>query len=416
MSATHRMKVLISAFAILLLSGLARSDAASPATDAAPAKNPGATTRLLLHAARVFDGNELRLDAAVLIAGREIVAVGAPRDLRDRADVEMELGDATILPGFIDLHTHIAFRKVPREVVLRHGITTARDVGGPLLPPSGGDGQLRLLTAGPILTIAGGYPISVFGKGYIAEPVGSPEEAKRAVQKLVEGGAVVIKIALEPGGEPGAPWSMGHHHGGAHPPWPMASREIVSAIVVEAHRLGKRVTAHLGESQGAAIALASGVDEWAHVPCAKIDESLLQDAARQKVKIVTTLDTMSHCDGIRANAMELAKLGVTFLYGAEIAHPDVPWGIDAQELQLMHHLTGLSALELFHTTTAKAGEELGMAPLGTLSPGAPADVIAVRGNPIENFKLLEYPALVISGGRTVVNEFSGQIERRASSK
>jgi imidazolonepropionase-like amidohydrolase len=65
----------------------------------------------------------------------------------------------------------------------------------------------------------------------------------------------------------------------------------------------------------------------------------------------------------------------------------------------------MSPLELFRTATSKAGEHLGLAPLGTLTRGAPADIIAVRGNPFENFKPLEYPDLVISGGRVVVNKF-----------
>jgi imidazolonepropionase-like amidohydrolase len=299
----------------------------------------------------------------------------------------------------------VALRKIPRDTILRHGITTVRDVGGPLLPPSGGDGHLRLLTAGPIITMPGGYPISVFGKGWIAEPVQSAEEARQLVRKLVEGGAVVIKIALEPGGEPGAPWTMMSPKGAAPPPWPIASLEIVNAIVAEAHRLGKHVTAHIAESQGVALALKAGVDEWAHVPCLEVGEDLLRQAVRQGVKVVTTLDTLSHCSGAQANAESLARLGADFLYGAEIAHMEIPWGIDAQELHLMGHLTGMSPLDLFRTATAKAGAYLGLAPLGTLSPGAPADIVAVRGDPFKNFKLLEYPDLVISGGRFVVNNF-----------
>ncbi len=360
--------------------------------------------RLLVTAARLFDGSELHADAGVLLAGSQIAAVGPARELRGRGTPEMALGDATILPGFIELHAHVAFRRVSRETVLRHGVTTVRDVGGPLLAPSGGTGELRLLTAGPILTVPGGYPVSVFGKGFIAVPVESADEARALVRKLVEGGAVVIKIALEPGGEPGAPWTTGHHAGaGEH--WPMISLEIASAIVAEAHRLGKPVAAHVGEGQGAAIALAAGVDEWAHIPCAEVAAEILQQAVSRGVAIVTTLDTMSHCPGIRSNTARLAALGATFLYGAEIAHPDVPWGIDAQELALMHHLAGLSALDVLRAATSKAGEHLGLAPLGTLKPGAPADIIAVRGDPVENFKLLEYPDLVVSGGRLVVNQF-----------
>ncbi len=361
-------------------------------------------TALLIRAARVFDGADLHSDAAVLISGGEILAVGSAQDLRARATREMDLGDATLTPGFIELHAHVAFGKVSREIVLRHGVTTARDVGGPLLAPSGGRGALRLLTAGPIITVQNGYPISVFGKGYIAETAQTVEAAQQLVRKLVDGGAVVIKIALEPGGEPGAPWSMGHH-GGASPPWPMSTLDVVSAIVAEAHRLGKRVTAHLGESRGAALALAAGVDEWAHVPCAEISDELIAQAVRQKVKIVTTLDAMSHCPGVYSNAARLAKQGAAFLYGAEIAHVDIPWGIDGQELKLMRHMAGMSDLDVLRAATAQAGEELGMAPLGTLSPGAPADIIAVRGDALQNLKLLEYPALVMSGGEIVVNDF-----------
>lgn len=360
--------------------------------------------RLLISAARVFDGKEIRNDVAVLVGGRNIIGVGSRDELRGQADIQMDLGDSTILPGFIELHAHIALRKIPRDIVLRHGVTTARDVGGPLLPPSGGVGELRLLTAGPIITVQGGYPISVFGRGYIAETVQSAEEARLLVRKLVEGGAAAIKIALEPGGESGAPWTFGHH-ASAQPPWPMSSLEVVSAIVGEAHRLGKLVTAHIGENQGAALALAAGVDEWAHVPCSEIEQDLLRQAVRQEVKMVTTLDAMSHCSGVSANAARLAKLGATFLYGAEIAHTDIPWGIDAQELRLMRHFAGMSVLDVFRAATSEAGVEIGMAPLGTLSPGAPADIIAVRGNPFEDLKHMEYPDLVISGGRIVADQF-----------
>ncbi len=152
----------------------------------------------------------------------------------------------------------------------------------------------------------------------------------------------------------------------------------------EAHSLlGKGVAAHVAEPQGVELALAAGVDEWVHVPCLEISEDLLQQAVAQGVKIVTTIDTLSHCPGIHANTHKLVHLGAEFLYGAEITHTEVPRGIDAQELHLMLHLTGMSPLELFRTATSEAGEHLGLAPLGTLPPGALADLIAVRSNPFE---------------------------------
>ena len=120
-------------------------------------------------------------------------------------------------------------------------------------------------------------PATVFGKGFVAEAVGSDEEAKTIVRKLVAGGASSIKIALEPGGEPGAPWSNAHE-GASSPPWPMMSKNIVKSIVNEAHDLGKIVTAHISDNFGAEISIEAGVDEWAHIPCLEIDETTLRQA------------------------------------------------------------------------------------------------------------------------------------------
>jgi imidazolonepropionase-like amidohydrolase len=359
--------------------------------------------RLLLRAARVFDGKQIIDEAEVLLVDNRIAAVGKQHRLNSQGAKIIELGDSTLLPGLIDLHTHIDFQKVNKNSVLEHGVTTARDVGGALLPLSGGDGQLRLFTAGAILTAVNGYPIPVFGKTDIAQEIATPEQARAAVREHINGGAAVIKVALDSGEESGAPWTA--HPASLPAPWPLLSLEILQAITDEAHKGGKRVSAHLAENKGVALALDAGVDEWAHLPCEPIADELLQRAVAQKVIIISTLDVLSHCSGLHQNAHRLAHLGASFLYGAEIAHTDIPWGIDAQELMLMQHLLGLSPIEVLHTATAKAGEYLGLAPLGTLSANAPADIIAVRGNPLKNFKLLEYPDLVLSGGKIVVNHY-----------
>ena len=71
----------------------------------------------------------------------------------------------------------------------------------------------------------------------------------------------------------------------------------------------------------------------------------------------------------------------------------------------MMQLAKLSSLEVLHTATAKAGQHLNIPLLGTLQNGAPADLIAVKGDAMHNFKPLEYPDLVISGGKIIVNHF-----------
>lgn len=376
----------------------------------------------VLAAARVFDGFNLLENAAVLF-GSKIIQVGERDQFNAVCDNKVDLGDATILPGLIESHAHITFQNIPHETVLKHGITTARDTGGPLLKPMGGNGKLRLLSAGPIIQAVDGYPLNIFGGGdggydKIGIHVASTTEAEQVVTDLVAGGATAIKIALEPGGETGAPW-MQPHDGHAPPatPWPLLSQDITNVIVAKAHALGKRVIVHASENTGFEQALDAGVDEFAHIPCAEISESLLQRAVDQGITFVTTIDTLSSCvdtatqKGIHSNTTSLANKGAKFIYGSEIGHDNVPWGINGEEFHMMLHLTSgeeidfMDVLNVFKAATSEAGKNLGFPLLGTLLKDAPADIIAVRGNPFERFKLLEYPDMVISGGRTIVDYF-----------
>lgn len=380
----------------------------------------------LLTAARVFDGtNPPQQNMAVLIEGNKIKQVAALDKLTALCNNRINFGDATILPGFIESHAHITFQNVRKDKVLRHGITTVQDTGGPLLPIQGGQGSLRLLSVGPILQASGGYPLNIFGGTSGFDKIGyelkTAAEAEQAVQHLVSGGATAIKIALEPGGETGAPWMQPH---GDAPvpatPWPMLSLDITKAIVNKAHALGKRVIAHVGENTGFERALDAKVDELAHMPCAEIKEALLQRAVTQGVTFVSTIDTLSSCvdttthKGIHSNTMSLAAKGAKLIYGSEVAHDNVPWGINGEELHMLLHLgSGASidftdVMNVMQSATSKAGARLGVPGLGTLAAEAPADIIAVQGNPFEKFKLLEYPDFVMSGGRIVVNEFKYQ--------
>jgi imidazolonepropionase-like amidohydrolase len=369
------------------------------------------TDTILLHAARVFDGNTIKMNTSVLVENGKIARIGSRESFPSGTAKEIDLGDAMLLPGFIELHAHLSYQHIPTDIVLKHGITTVRDVGGPIHQPYGGDGSLRVLTSGPIITAPGGYPIPSLGETDIAKAVATVEEAREAVRNLVANGAVVIKVALEPGGESGAPWSTAHGHGHVssyhantvlHRPWPLLSEETLKAVTDEAHKLGRKVTAHIGEAKGAELAVNAHVDEWAHVPCMAIPRTLLKKAVEQQVKIVTTIDALSQCPGAMHNVQALAELGADFLYGAEIAHPDIPWGIDAQELMAMVNMAHLQPIDALKAATSKAGRQLDIPLLGSLQPEAPADIIAVPGDPTHNLKILEYPILVISGGKIVL--------------
>src|SRR6266487_5149674 len=106
--------------------------------------------RYVISADRVFDGTRVLEDHAVTVWGDRIAAVAPADRLPGQGEVIRFAG--TLLPGFIDLHGHPLLGQVPPETMLRHGITTIRDTGGPLVAPSGCDGRLRVLAAGPILT------------------------------------------------------------------------------------------------------------------------------------------------------------------------------------------------------------------------------------------------------------------------
>lgn len=375
-------------------------------------------TSWLILADRVFDGSVLHTKQAVLIKAGTIQALGPQTQFTDANIPRLDLGDATLLPGLIELHAHINYRKVATQTVLRHGITTARDLGGPVFAPKGGDGRLRQLTSGPLLTAPGGYPIPTMGSENLAIPIGSAVEAQQVVQALAKQGATVIKVALEPGGEVGAPWAQSHHdrpaeddhagktHAATKPTWPILSLETLTVIVNEAHSQQLEVIAHIGDARGAALALDAGVDQWAHVPCSVLPDELLAKAARQNVKIITTSDTLDRCAGVVPNMLTLAGFGADFYYGSEIAHGDVPWGINSQELTNLVSYARMSPLQALNAATAKAGQLLGIPMLGTLQAGAPADLIAVPGNPLHRLKLLENPDLVVSGGAVVVNLFN----------
>jgi Amidohydrolase family len=421
----------------LMLASLALAGTATGASAAEPPCR-------LLTAARVFDGiNPPQANMSVLVVGNKVKQIGTFAQLKNQCPTRINLGDSTILPGFIESHAHVTFQNVRKQNVLEHGITTVQDTGGPLLAPQGGNGALRLLSAGPIIQAAAGtdpgaadpaatgYPLNIFAPGdlvggtnKIAIAVSSQAQAEAVVDQLVAGGASAIKISLEPGGEDGAPWMQPHNHGDVVPatPWPMLPLETVEAIVARAHLHGKRVIAHVGEPVGFERAVIGLVDELAHMPCAPIPEELIHEAIDSGITFVTTMDTLSSCHlGIHENThvlshhmdpdpLEPGNLP-KIIYGSEIGHDNVPWGINGEEMHLMlHNLSGAAidfndVMNVFRSATSQAGERMGIPGLGTLNVNAPADIIAVKGNPFERFKILEYPDMVISGGKMIVNKY-----------
>jgi len=341
---------------------------------------------LLITAGRVFDGNRLIRDGAILIRDREVAAVGETDQLDAQAKRTIELGaNATVVPGFVDLHIH-----APDEValvLLSSGVTTVRDLGAPIadLLVDNDSSALRILRAGPIFTAPGGYPIpehGLWGRA-IALQVDGGSQARAAVRRVARAGASVIKIAVERGD-------------GSYPLLTVAE---IRAIVDEAHARDLRVTAHVTAPDDTRLALAGGVDELAHMPCAWAAPRLMREIARRRIPIVGTLYVQEdiRCTAWRANARTFVRAGGTLLYGSDFASPGTPARIHLDELRLMRE-AGMTPQTIIRAATSLAGRQTGIANLGSLVPGAPADFVGVRGNPFEDLQSLEQPQLVVAAG------------------
>jgi imidazolonepropionase-like amidohydrolase len=325
----------------------------------------------------VFDGVRLVPGNAVLVRGGRVAAIGGWTALRPLATRTRRFPGATILPGFVDLHVHI-----DPSYGVRGGVTTVRNLGEPLTSlPHRPDvpGRQRERSAGPIVSVPGGYPSIWWGDGFELD-VG-PQSPEQVVATLAGRHADVVKIALEPG--PGT--------------WPMLSAEQVRALVAAAHTRGLRVTAHVQGRRGLEVAIAGGVDELAHMPCEDRLAEELRDLAQRDVPIVATLRVQTaRCAWRVANTRAFAQAGGTVLYGSDYGVPGVPLGIDDGELRLLRQALGDNRAVLVAATSA-AGARIGGG-IGRLAPGGPADLFVVRGNPLANLNALADVALVLVGG------------------
>ena len=338
---------------------------------------------LIVTADRVFDGRNVIGHGIVVLRGNRVVAVGRQSDISATAPKRIALGNATALPGFVDLHVHLlgeGQRLAP--------VTTVRDVGAQeegLSLVRSRRGEPRVFYAGPLLTVPGGYPTQFFG-GRIAGVVHNVAEARAVVRRLAREGATVIKVAVE--------W-------GPDGDWPVLSPTQLAAIVNQAHALGLPVTAHTSSMAAARRAFEAGVDELAHMPCRGEDPTLMRDLVARGVEIVGTLDVRQGRCPVVAYSRAFVRAGGALLYGSDYGNPGISTGLDVNELRLMVR-AGLSTREALTNATARAGEQLGVEKLGTLTVGAPADVVGADGNPFVDLGRLGIPSLLVVRGVLVV--------------
>ena len=432
-----RIRRIINGLVTMLLVALpAIAAAAAAVSDARPT---------VITAAAMIDGTGAapRAAVAVVVQGGRIVAIRDRDSPQLPADAQrIDLGDATLLPGLIDTHTHIflqgevpaeggydaqllmqplAFRVVRATVAARRaldqGFTTLRDVE----TEGAGYGDVGIKQAidagiipGPHLHVAtvsisstGGYQL----EGYAPElvlPKGSqlidgPVEARKAAREQLDKGADWIKVYM------------------THRSWvdregrlvsqPTLTLEELRAIVDETHGWGRKVACHAYNGIGLQRALDGGCDSIEHG--LEISDAQIAQMVRQGTWYVPTLavyykdwDPPDTASGRRdrkrtevhgVSFRKALKAGVHIAFGTDMG--GISWSEPIAQEFAREVEFGMTPMQAIQSATGQAAQLLDMAgQIGVIAPGAQADLMAVRGDPLADVAALENVVFVMKGG------------------
>ncbi|WP_405164796.1 amidohydrolase family protein [Nocardia sp. NBC_01499] len=386
----------------------------------------------LIRQAAVFDGTRLLSRRDVLISDAEIVAVGS--DLPVPADATVIDGTGrTLLPGLIDAHTHTTSVGQLRQALV-FGVTTELCMGGDaatsrrvraVAQTRDDVADLRIATVGA--TAPGGHPGQLVEIGLLAPfpTVAGPEYADAFVAQRIAEGADHLKIFIEDG------TVIGHA-------MPTLSSETIIALVEAAHARGLRTAAHTWTRSAAQQAIACGVDVLAHAPSdGHSDQELVEAAAAAGKFVVPTMTTLagmsltpvefelaedprlrpyadpdwlSALEHVRTTepaqrvgpiavqamhgadaAVRMFRLGVPLLVGTDATggadHPTTHGISYHGELALLVR-AGLTPAQALTAATSTAATAFALEDRGRIAQGLRADLLLVRGNPVEDITAL----------------------------
>ena len=330
-------------------------------------------------------------DAAVTIDRGRIIAVdSAPTPTEET----VSLPEATLMPGFIDAHVHIGLAD-PLQI-LRGGVTTARDLAWPPgkiwpLVARAADPAFkgpRLLAAGQMLTVAGGYPLlapwAPVGTG---RAVDGRDDAARAVAEQAAAGASVIKVALNTAAGP----TLG--------------ADDLAAVVRAAHGRGLPVSGHVTGLGELTKALDAGLDELAHMLMSneRIPTAVIARMVDHGMVVVPTLSCRFGGDQDTAieNLHRFVDKGGRVVYGTDLGNEGPAPGIDRREVEAMVGAE-MSGRQIIASATIDSARWLKLHDTGVIAPGANADLVAVAGDPLATPAALTDVVGVWRGGRRIV--------------
>ena len=410
---------------------------------------------VVLKAARLFDGKSKALvqNGVVIVQGNKIVDAGSNLPAPPDAQV-INLGDATLSPGFMDGHTHLTLdfsgnynerrlREIDENVsehaiaatryaraTVEAGFTTVRDLGSRFVGSKEFvDVALRNsinkgVIVGPRMLVAtfgigatgghfdatSGFRDMLFGRepDYSDGIADGPDAIRKAVRFEVKNGADVIKAAVS-----GGVLSLADEVD-----TPQLTPAEMAALVDESHRLRKKVAVHCHGDQAAKDAIEAGVDSIEHgsfmkpetLTLMKNKGTYLTPTLMATEWIMSKIDNYPPALQAKAKAAAAArtemfrsavKMGVKISFGTDAAV--FPHGQNAKEFKLMVDL-GMQPMDALKAATGNAADLFGIAQkTGTLEKGKLADVIAMPGDPTSDITATERVSFVMKEGKIIRN-------------
>ena len=398
----------------------------------------------LIYAGTLIDGtqaNPSQEKTLVIVDGR-ITAIKDGFVTPATDDVVIDRRDGTVMPGFIDMHTHLTSQLGPGSYLhdfthsaadvaidavnyanktLMAGFTTVRDLGDSYnasisLRNAINSGKVigpRVYTAGKSLATTGGHadPTNGARDGLYAPPtplegvLNGPYEARKAVRARYQDGSDLIKLTVTGGVLSVA--KSGHN--------PQFMMDELEAVVQTAKDYEMKVTVHAHGKEGMLRAIAAGVDSIEHGTY--MDAEVMREMKKKGVYYVPTITAgrsvaeRAKIDGffpelvrpkaaaigpkIQQTFAEAYKAGVKIAFGTDAGVFD--HGENYREFFYMVE-AGMPPLTAIRSATAEAAKLLGVNDIGTLEVGKRADIVAVTGNPLDDIERLGEINLVIKDG------------------
>jgi len=430
-----------------LAAGTILAAAPALAADAAPA-----TPRItVIHAGHLLDrpGQAPRGAATITITDGIVTGIADGLQPAPAGATTVELGDAFVLPGLVDMHVHLfsdgdpateraealnrdreddAYRALAHaRTTLEAGFTTVRDLGGPprgirALRDAIDKGEVdgpTIINAGQMISVSGGHGDA----GGLSEEAwegfhphdynnvcNGADDCRRAVREQIRLGATAIKFAATGGVLSNVAGGLGQQ---------MTADEM-KAVIDTAHGFGRKVAAHSHAAAGTAAAVAAGVDTIEHGTF--LDEPTVKAMIAHGTWLVPTMiapvtalaqaragvlppATIPKAEAAAASARkshELAiRMGVKIAFGTDTGVS--PHGQNAREFALMVQ-DGMTPAAAIVAATTGAAEALGRSDrVGRIAPGMPADIIAVHGDPLVDVTRLEHVDFVMKRGKVIKN-------------